>query len=112
MSRFVFIYHAPTTPAEAAPPSPDDMAASMAEWNAWAGKVGDDLVDFGTPLADGVRVTADRSVTPSTREVVGYSILEAADLDAAVGLAKQHPHLNMPGGCEIEVHTAQEIPGM
>jgi len=112
MSKFVFIYHAPTTPVEAAPSSPDDVAASMAEWNAWAGKVGDDLVDFGTPLADGVRVTADRSVAPSTREVIGYSILEAADLDAAIELAKVHPHLDMAGGCEIEVHAAQAVPGM
>jgi len=29
-----------------------------------------------------------------------------------VELAKVHPHLNMPGGCEIEVHEAQQIPGM
>ena len=112
MAKFVFIYHAPTTPAEAAPPTSEQMSEVMQEWNAWAGKVGDGLVDFGTPLADGVRVTPDREVVPSTREVVGYTILEAADLDAAVGLAKVHPHLDMPGGCEIEVHAAQEIPGM
>jgi hypothetical protein len=112
MTKFVFIYHAPTTPAEAAPPTPEQMSEAMGEWNAWAGKVGDGLVDFGTPLAGGVRVTADRTVAPSTREVVGYTILEADDLDAAIELAKVHPHLNMPGGCEIEVHTAQEIPGM
>ena len=112
MSKYVFIYHAPMTPAEAAPPSPDDMAAVMGEWNAWGAMVGDRLVDFGTPLANGVRVTSDGSTAPSQREVAGYSILEADNLDAAVELAKVHPHLNMPGGCEIEVHEAQEIPGM
>ena len=112
MSKYVFIYHAPMTPAEAAPPSPDDMAAVMGEWNAWGAKVGDRLVDFGTPLANGVRVASDGSTSPSQREVAGYSILEADNLDAAVELAKVHPHLNMPGGCEIEVHEAQEIPGM
>lgn len=40
MSKFVFIYHAPMTLAEAAPPAPEDMAAAMEQWNAWAGKVG------------------------------------------------------------------------
>jgi hypothetical protein len=40
---------------------------------------------------------------------VGYSLIEAADREAA--LARSHPHLNMPGGCEIEVHAAQAIPG-
>jgi hypothetical protein len=43
---------------------------------------------------------------------VGYSIIEAADVDAALDLARSHPHLNMPGGCEIEVHEARAIPGM
>ncbi|MEO7350643.1 MAG: YciI family protein [Marmoricola sp.] len=110
MSKFVFIYHAPMPPAEAAPPSPEQMEAVMGEWNAWAGKVGDGMVDFGTPLAGGVRVTTD-DTSPSTREVAGYSIIEANDLDAALALAKNHPHLNMPGGCEIEVHESLAIPG-
>ena len=111
MTKYVFIYHAPMTPADAAPPSPEQMAAVMGEWTAWAGKVGDGMVDFGTPLAGGVLVTKD-GTSPSTRDVVGYSIIEAADLDAALDLARSHPHLTMPGGCEIEVHEAQAVPGM
>jgi hypothetical protein len=111
MSKYLFIYHAPMTPADAAPPSPEQMDAVMGEWNAWAQRVGDGLVDFGTPLAGGVRVTKG-GTSPSSREVAGYSILEADDLDAALELAKGHPHLNMPGGCEIEVHEAQPVPGM
>ncbi|MEP6762193.1 MAG: hypothetical protein ABJA93_12625 [Sporichthyaceae bacterium] len=111
MTKYLFMYHAPMTPADAAPPSPAEMETIMGEWNAWAGKVGDGLVDFGTPLAGGTRVTPE-GTSPSTREVVGYSIIEAQDFDAAVGLARNHPHLNMPGGCEIEIHEAQPIPGM
>lgn len=83
----------------------------MGEWNTWAGKVGDRMVDFGTPLAGGVRVTPE-GTSPSTRDVAGYSILEADDIEAALELARNHPHLAMPGGCEIEVHAAQDIPGM
>jgi hypothetical protein len=111
MTKYVFIYHAPMPPADVAPPTPEQMEAVMGEWMAWAGKVGDRMVDFGTPLAGGVRVTTD-GTSPSTREVVGYSIIEADRLDAALDLAKNHPHLNMPGGCEIEVHEAQALPGM
>jgi hypothetical protein len=111
MAKYVFIYHAPMTPADAAPPTPEQMEAVMGEWMAWAGKVGDGMVDFGTPLAGGVRVSTG-GTSPSTREVVGYSIIEADNLDAALELAQGHPHLNMPGGCEIEVHEAQAIPGM
>ncbi len=110
MPRYLFVYHAPMTPADAAPP-PEQMEQVMGAWNAWAAKVGGDLVDFGAPLAGGVRVTP-AGTSPSTREVSGYSLLEASDLDAALALAKDHPHLDMPGGCEIEVHEAQAIPGM
>ena len=111
MSKYLFIYHAPTTPADAAPPPPEEMEAVMGEWNTWAGRVGEGMVDFGTPLAGGTRVTTE-GTSPSEREVVGYSIIEAENVDAALELAQGHPHLNMPGGCEIEVHEAQAVPGM
>ncbi len=111
MSTYVFVYHAPMTPAEATPASPEEMEAVMAQWMAWAGSVGDRMVDFGTPLAGGVRVTPD-STSPSTREVSGYSIIEADSMDDALALAQSHPHLTMPGGCEIEVHEALPVPGM
>jgi len=110
MAKYVFIYHAPMTPADATPPTPEQMDAVMGEWNAWARKVGDRMVDFGTPLAGGVRVTTD-GTSPRNRDVAGYSIIDADNLDAALELAQGHPHLNMPGGCEIEVHEAQAIPG-
>ncbi len=51
-------------------------------------------------------------ISPSSREVSGYTLIEAADMDAALALAQEHPHLTMPGGCTIEVHEAQPIPGM
>ena len=111
MAKFLFIYHAPTTPEDNTPSDPAEMEKVMGDWMAWAGRVGDGMVDFGTPLAGGTRVGPD-GTSPSTREVVGYSLIEAADKEAALALARSHPHLNMPGGCEIEVHEAQAIPGM
>jgi hypothetical protein len=112
MSKFVFVYHAPVQPADAPQPSPEEMEKVMGAWMAWAGKVGDGMVDFGTPLAGGIRVSKDGSTTPSDKNVVGYTILEAADLDAALELAKDHPHLQWADGCEIEIHEGQPVPGM
>jgi len=111
MTKYLFIYHAPMTPADATPPDPEQLEAVMGQWTAWAGKVGDGMVDFGTPLANGVHVAADGATSPSTNEVAGYSLIEAEDLDAALALAKDHPHLLMPG-CELEVHEAQPVPAM
>ena len=109
MTKFVFIYHAPPMPAGATPPTPQQMQAVMAEWMTWGEKVGDRMLDFGTPLAGGTRVTTE-GTSPSTREVTGYSMIEAESMDAALELA-DHPHLNMPGGCEIEVPEALPVPG-
>jgi hypothetical protein len=111
MPTYLFVYHAPMTPAEATPPTPEQLEAVMGQWNARAGKVGSGMVDFGAPLAGGTRVTT-QGTSPSTREVAGYSLIAADDFDAALELARNHPHLNMPGGCEIEVHEAQAVPGM
>jgi len=111
MTRFLFIYHAPMTPENAAPPTPEQTQEVMGRWMAWAEGVGEAMVDFGTPLAGGIQVTADGEL-PSVREVAGYTLLEADDMDAALELARNHPHLQMPGGCTIEVHEAQAVPGM
>ncbi len=111
MTTYVFIYHAPTPPADATPPSHEEMQAVMGQWHAWSDKVGDGLLDFGAPLAGGTRVTPE-GTSPGSREVAGYSIIDAEDMAAALALAQAHPHLNMPGGCTIEVHEAQPIPGM
>ena len=67
MTKYLFIYHAPMTPAEAAPPTPEQMEAVMGEWNAWAGRVGSGMVDFGTPLAGGIRVTTGRHLAEHPR---------------------------------------------
>lgn len=111
MTKFVFMYHAPAPPEGTPDMSPEDVQAVMGQWMGWAEKVGGGMVDFGTPLANGVRVAKD-GTSPSTKEVTGYTIIEADSMDAALELAKAHPHLDMPGGCEIEVHEVQPIPGM
>lgn len=111
MSKFMFVYHAPAMPEGAPEMSPEDMQAEMGKWMAWSEKVGSKMVDFGAPLAGGIRVTKD-GTSPSTKEVSGYTLIEADDMDAALELARIHPHLDTPGGCEIEVHEVQPVPGM
>lgn len=78
------------------------MSAVMEQWNACGAKVVEDLVDFGTPLTNGVRVSPAGPTAPSQREVAGYSFIDAESLEVAVELAKQHPHLP---AC-----SAQELP--
>jgi hypothetical protein len=113
MKKFIVIYH---TPAEAAKMmasvSKEDQAKGMEGWMAWAKKSGNKLVDLGSPLMNGQRLSPDGKTANSTKEVNGFSILQAEDMKEALGLLKGHPHLGWNSSCTIEVHEAMPIPGM
>ena len=111
MPNYVVLYNAPVSASEQMENNDPEMAAAvMQAWNDWSAKVGGGMVDLGTPLGNGRRVTAGGSGDADT-EVAGYSILSADDVDSAVALLDGHPHLQMPGA-SIEVHETIEIPGM
>ena len=98
------------TPADAAPADPEQMEAVTDAWKAWAGRVGEGMLDFGTPLAGGVQVTSN-GTTAEHQEVAGYILVEAESMDAALAFAEGHPHLSCPAAATIEVHESQPVPG-
>ena len=106
MKKFYVIYYAPDEVAEKwASGSEEDMAL----WMTWAEKIGASLVNMGSPLGNGQNITSS-GVTESTKNVLGYSILQADDMDEAKGLLKGHPHLEFGKGCEIEVYETFSKP--
>ena len=110
MNKYIVIYHAPTSAVEQMmDATPEDMKAGMEPWMAWAKSCGDGLVDLGTPLGGGQKVTKSGS-SPSDKSVTGYSILQAENMEAAQALVKGHPHLQWAAGCEIEVHESLPLP--
>ena len=110
MKNFVVIYHAPASFMEQMEhASPEEMQKGMEQWMEWAGKCGDALVDFGTPLAGGQKLRKSGS-SPSDKNVAGYSILQAEDMQGAKALLEGHPHLEWTAGCEIEVHESMPPP--
>ncbi len=112
MGRYIVLYHAPQSAVEAtANMTPEEMKKGMEAWITWAQSCGDSLVDIGTPLGDGRRMTRAANA-PSESDVMGYSILEAESMDAAQALLADHPHLEWAAGCEIEVREAMPMPDM
>lgn len=112
MKKYIVIYHAPEEAAKKmADVSPEDARKGMEPWFAWQEKVGSGMVDMGTPLGNGIQVTKS-GTTPSTKEVVGYTILQAESLDEALEMVKGHPHLEWVDGCSVEVHESLALPGM
>ncbi|HLD81974.1 MAG TPA: hypothetical protein VJA22_02085 [Patescibacteria group bacterium] len=112
MKKFIVLYHASQDAAKKmASATPEEMKAGMAPWMEWAQKCGSGLVDMGTPLGNGQKITKS-GASPSTKEVIGYSVLQAKSMDEAVEMLKGHPHLDWTDGCEIEVHESLPMPGM
>ena len=106
------IYHANTDAAvKMAESTPEEMQEGMKPWMEWAEKCEDGLVDMGTPLANGMKVSTS-GTSPSDKNVVGYSVLQAESMEEAVEMLKNHPHLQWTEGCEVEVHEEMPLPGM
>lgn len=102
MSNFVFIYRG-GKPGK----NKEEQDKIMAAWGAWFGKLGDQLVDGGNPFgppksvtAKGVKDGADG--TPAS----GYSIVKAADQNAAAEAAKGCPMLKDSPDGVVEVYEA------
>ncbi len=60
----------------------------------WWSSIQDHVVDSGNPLVNGRNVAKDGTVselTPDTNPALGYSILEAESIDAAVALMADSP---------------------
>lgn len=112
MKKFMVLYHAPKSATEQmANATPEDMKKGMEPWMAWSSKIGKAMVDMGTPLGNGMKVTKS-ATSPSDKNVVGYTILQAETMEDAVNMVKEHPHLDWMDGCEVEVHESLPLPGM
>jgi len=111
---FLVIYHAPLDAlAQTADLSPEQQAAGMALWQAWAERCGIKLLDMGSPLMNGRRIGAEGEPTSSTKEVAGYSLLSAEDWDDVMSLLEGHPHISgWNPEATIEIHETMEMPGI
>jgi hypothetical protein len=108
MKKFLVLYHMPASATAWRDVSQQDAEKEQAAWMSWAEKCGTALVDMGSALGNGVKLKKSGS-TASDRDVTGFSVLQAEDIDAAKSLIDGHPHLAYSDGCEIEVHEYFEM---
>ena len=112
MTKYIVIYHAPAEAWEATSSTPKEREESMKAWMQWAANCEDKLIDLGAPLMYGVQINNDGTSKDSDKNVMGYSILQAENMDGAKALLIEHPHLKWNAECTIEVHEVMPIPGM
>lgn len=85
MKKFILFYKGPATPP----------GASHEKWPAWFNKLGDQLIDMGSPMENGHVLHRDGSNTDSATNFNGYSIVQARNINAVKNLVKDHPFLSM-----------------
>jgi hypothetical protein len=98
MPTFLITYHG----AVEMPPSPEAREQMMSAFMTWAGSVGDDMMDPGSPLGPSKVVTSEGEANgKATGEVSGYTIIKADSLDAAVAAVRSHPFLGRGGTLQV-----------
>ena len=89
MPDFMFAYH-----GGKAPETPQQGAEQMAKWKAWVAGLGDAMVNPGTPLGKSWTVGAGGVAEGGgPNPLMGYSIVKAANTDAALAMATSCPLL-------------------
>jgi hypothetical protein len=114
MKNFLILYKAPVDAmAQTASATPEEQAKGMEAWMIWAKKCGERLKDMGLPLTNAQQISPGNKVAKSNSLIVGYSILEAENMDAALKLLEGHPHIaGWSPEAGIEIHESMLLPGM
>ncbi len=91
MSEYLFAYHGGKKPG-----SPEEGAKQMEKWKAWVAGLGDAMVNPGTPLGKSRTVSSGGvSDDGGSNPLIGFSIVKADSMDAALEIAKRCQFLEM-----------------
>ena len=93
MKKFVFLHFGFEKPTQ----------EIMAAWGAWMGALGEAMVDPGNAVGQAKTILADGSISlgGGANPVTGFTLINAADIDEAVSLAKGCPILETGGSVEV-----------
>ena len=104
MANYIFAYHGGKKPE-----SPEAGAEMMAKWNAWISGLGDIMVEPQNPLGMSKTVSASGVADDGgPNPLMGYSVITADSLEAALEIAKGSPFLDVDG--TIEVAELMQMP--
>lgn len=110
MKKFIVIYHsAPEAMEQMSNATPEQREEGMKMWFAWKDKIGEALIDFGAPLMGGTAINPNGEKSPSTKQVSGYSIVQAENAETATALVENHPHLMWHPTASVELHEYVEM---
>ena len=102
MPKFVYAYHGGTMPED-----PAAIEAEMAAWGAWFEAMGSAVIDGGNPVGMSKTVSNEGVAdNGGSNPISGYTLVDAANIDAACDMAKGCPIIKNGGSIEV----AEAIP--
>jgi hypothetical protein len=111
MKKFLVLYKATSESfQQMMKATPEQQKAGMDAWMAWSKTAHNAIVDMGAPLGKTLRVDKS-SVTQSSNDLGGFSIMQGETKESVAEKLKNHPHFQM-GNAWIEVIEMMPIPGM
>lgn len=98
MATYLFAFH-----GGGMPETDEERATTTAAWSAWYEELGPAVIDAGNPVGAGRLVHPDGNTEPTAGDdpVTGYSLIEAATIDDAVGMALGCPIRDAGGRIEV-----------
>lgn len=97
MPRYLVTYYAGHMPSD-----PAAIADARRAFIRWAEQAGPALADVGAPVRSAMTVGTNGGAAPVPGEsLMGWSVIEAADSDAAVRLMQDHPFISRGGVLQI-----------
>ena len=97
MPKFIITYLGGDQPS-----SPEEGQKHFTKYQDWLTSLGDAAVSPMNPLKNTNTVKPDRTVTNESKtNMSGYTIIEAASMDAALEAAKSCPFLDINGSLEV-----------
>ena len=97
MARFLVTYYAGDMPSD-----PVSIADARGAFRRWAQKVGPALADVGAPVRSATTIAGEGARDRvAGQPFMGWSVIEAADSDAAVRLMQDHPFISRGGVMQI-----------
>ena len=105
MPQYVIVYLGGNPPS-----SPEEAKQQFASYMEWLASLGDAAISPANPLKNTSTLSSDGAVsTGSSIGMSGYTIIEAASMEAALAIAKACPFLEIGGS--LEVSELAEMPG-
>ena len=86
--------------------TPEEQEEGFKPWTVWAQRCGDHLLNMGASFTLGLRLDKSgvKELELADDIIMGYSFMQAENIDVIKKLVENHPHINWTDGCWAEIH--------